>query len=102
MQNVILGAGVGSGDITDCIDFAVLDRGQLPWWIDALKEAETDVRRLRGQLEALLLDQPRHCGMCERPVSGRPDRRYCSATCRQRGRRAGIAPAANAQENDSH
>jgi hypothetical protein len=49
-----------------------------------LRYAETRVRRLRKQVEARLAEaEPRMCARCRRPVTGRPDRKYCSDRCRQ-------------------
>ena len=92
MGDIVLGAGVGPGDVREHIPLSQLDREQFPWWIDALREAEASIRRLRGQLEAVLADDGRRCPVCDAAVTGRADRRYCGATCRQRARRATVGP----------
>jgi hypothetical protein len=60
-----------------------------PWMIGALREAEARARRLRRQVEQRLGEaQSRPCARCSKPVTGRPDRRYCSDRCRQGAHRA--------------
>lgn len=64
-----------------------LDRAQMPEWIEQLREAETNVRLLRHQILALLSGEERHCPICDKAVTGKANRVYCGATCRQRARR---------------
>ena len=55
-----------------------------PWMVDELRKGEAAVRRLRRQLEQRLAgEKPRGCARCGHPVTGRPDRKYCSDRCRQ-------------------
>jgi hypothetical protein len=55
-----------------------------PWMADALREAEARVRRLRRQVEDRLAGaEARQCARCRKPLTGRPDRKFCSDTCRQ-------------------
>lgn len=59
---------------------AVLDREMLAY----LRAAESGARRLRLQIEAkLAAAEPRLCAKCERPLTGRADRKFCSSRCRQ-------------------
>ena len=55
-----------------------------PWMAGLLREAEARVRRLRRDVEQRLAGgDPRKCARCRRPFTGRPDRKFCSDTCRQ-------------------
>jgi hypothetical protein len=94
MESIVLHTGGGRyfdpfGPPTN-LDPSRLDREQLPWWIENLKEAEANIRRLRGRLEAILDGSERRCPVCDTAVTGRADQLYCGATCRQRARRAQI------------
>ncbi len=71
----------------DEVQWDTLDRSQLPLWIDLLREGEQGLRQLRLRLEALDAGQDRRCAVCGEPITGRADRAYCGATCRQRARR---------------
>jgi len=71
----------------DVIDYEAVDREQMPRWIDGLRQAESSLRRLRTQLEAILTDSERRCPVCDTAVTGRADQVYCGATCRQRAHR---------------
>ena len=63
--------------------------GNLDWWIEELRNAETSVRLLRKRLEALRDGTaPRVCPGCGKPVTGRADAVYCGTTCRVRAHRA--------------
>lgn len=86
METIVLSAGVGQ-DIEEHIDLSRLDREQFGWWIAALREAEADIRHLRRRLEDERDATSRRCLVCDIAVTGRADRVYCSATCRQRARR---------------
>jgi len=87
MTDTVMTAGV-LPDAAIHLELSRLDREQMPWWIEALREAETNIRRLRGQLEAVLTNEDRHCPVCGTAVTGRADQVYCGAACRQRARRA--------------
>lgn len=94
MTRLVLAAGAAepvSDDDPNPIDLSRLDREQLPWWIDHLKQAEASTRQLRRQLESLLAGDSRLCPVCDRAVTGRQDRIYCGAACRQRARRTALA-----------
>jgi len=92
----IIRSSMGGGDLGDEIDLSAwwdltrLSSETLDWAIPALRVAETRARRLRGQLEAVRLDNGRTCPVCNKAVTGRADQRYCGATCRQRARRAAV------------
>ena len=79
---------IGVADAGAGPDLSRVDREQLPWMIDHLREAEADVRRLRKRLEAELGGTDRSCPVCGDAVTGRADQVYCGPTCRQRARRA--------------
>ncbi len=70
------------------IDPSRLERERLAEWINHLREAEANTRRLRRHLEALDSDAARTCPECGTAVTGRADQVFCGATCRQRARRA--------------
>ena len=93
MDDVVSHAGVGL-DINDHIPLSQLDRAQFAWWIDRLQEAETSNRRLRGQLEAILAGEDRRCPVCDKPVTGRADQKFCGGTCRQRACRTAARASA--------
>ena len=86
LLNVVQGAGVHEV-VFDRLDLSRLDREQLPRCVEELRRAETEVRRLRGRIEAFLADSERRCPVCDTAVTGRADQVYCGATCRQRARR---------------
>jgi hypothetical protein len=88
MTNLVTSAGIGRG-IEQHVDLSRLDREQIPRWIDTLREAEANIRHLRGQLTAILQNSGRSCPVCDTAVTGPVDGTYRSATCRQRARRAG-------------
>jgi hypothetical protein len=71
-------------------DFAKLDRQKLPGWIEHLRKAEANTRILRRRLEDELSEASPTCGACGVRLTGRRDRRYCSASCRQRNHRSRI------------
>ena len=73
MDDAVSRAGVGS-DVSKRIPLSQLDREQFPWWIAHLRQAETDIRQLRGQLEGLLAESCRRCPVCGVAVTGRADR----------------------------
>lgn len=55
-----------------------------PEMVVYLREAEARIRRLRRQVEDRLAEaEPRPCARCRKPVTGRPDRKFCSDRCRQ-------------------
>ncbi len=91
MRGVVQGAGI-SEVFFGRLDLSRLDRERLPWCIEELRKGEAEVRRFRGRIEAFLADSERHCPACGAVVTGRADRRYCGATCRQRARRAAAGP----------
>jgi hypothetical protein len=63
------------------------------WMADALREAEARVRLLRRSVEQRLADaDPRPCPQCRKPITGRPDKMYCSGRCRQEAHRTRHAP----------
>lgn len=68
-------------------DLAKLDRPSLPCLIGELRQAETEVRRLRKRLEALHNQVDRPCPQCGRAVAGRADAVYCSTDCRVKAHR---------------
>ncbi len=70
------------------VDLSRLDRERFPEWIAVLRSAEANTRALRHRLEDAFVGTERHCPVCDVAVTGRADRVYCSATCRQRARRA--------------
>jgi hypothetical protein len=81
MDNVVLDASlVGFPES----DFPKLDRTNLDYWIDTLRQGEAQVRRLRKRLEALRDGGERVCGRngCSRNIFGRSDALYCSTDCR--------------------
>jgi hypothetical protein len=70
-----------------------LDRSQVPALIESLRVKERQVRELRTRLESMLAGEERRCEQCGDVMGGRPDRRYCGATCRQRANRAARQPS---------
>jgi hypothetical protein len=70
------------------IQYDQLDREQMPQWITSMRTAEGVLRRHRERLEATLAQSDRRCPVCDTAVTGRTDRVYCGATCRQRARRS--------------
>jgi len=86
MTEVVLGADIGD-DAASLLGLSQLNREHFPWWIAALKAAETNLRALRTRLEEAVAMQERRCRVCGGVVSGRADRVYCGSTCRQRARR---------------
>jgi len=70
------------------VDLSRLDREHFPEWIAALRSAEAHTRALRQRLEDALVGVERQCPVCRVILTGRSDRVYCSATCRQKARRA--------------
>lgn len=87
MNNVVMMAR--SCDVP-IADLDKLDRRQLPFWIEALREAEASTRLLRRRLESMVEGTSRTCPICSRDVVGRADRTYCGATCRKRAGRAAL------------
>jgi hypothetical protein len=57
MTDAVMMADVG--DLVDHIELSQLDREQFPRWIRALSEAELNARRLREQLEGILVQPSR-------------------------------------------
>lgn len=53
----------------------------LPYYIEAAREAEANAREMRAWLESLQQSE-RVCLTCGDPLHGRADRRYCSGACR--------------------
>jgi len=89
MTNTAIAAHVHD-DLWSDADLAALDRSQVESWVVELREAERSVRRLRKRLAALVdfeASAGTACDVCEAPMVGRSDRRYCSAACRQRAYR---------------
>lgn len=86
MTEVVLGANIGD-NAASLLSLSHLKREHFPWWIAALKAAETNLRALRTRLEEMVAMQERRCPVCDAVVSGRADRVYCGSTCRQRARR---------------
>lgn len=67
-----------------------LDPANFAWYVDELAKAERSARRLRKRLAALIDPPPPNaatCSVCSGPMVGRADRRFCSASCRQRAHR---------------
>jgi hypothetical protein len=67
-----------------------------PEHAELLRAAEARIRLLRRDVEDRLSGaEVRRCAWCRRPVTGRPDRRYCTNTCRQMAyrQRAGMSPS---------
>ncbi len=54
-----------------------------PWMVPALKDAEARVRLLRIAVEHRLAGIGPLCLRCRRPMTGRVDKVFCSARCRQ-------------------
>jgi hypothetical protein len=75
-------------DVPVYIALAELDRGRLPWYIDMLREAESNAKRLRLQLQALHAGSAGCCPGCGTAVT-RVDHVYCGARCRQSAGRSG-------------
>jgi hypothetical protein len=73
-------------------DLDGVSRVNLERWTRQLRDRETQLRQIRKQLEALQSKDSRACPVCGRPVAGRPDKVYCSASCRIRAHR-GSKPA---------
>jgi len=102
LEDVVLGADIS----TDLDSPWFADVTAEVWMVAELRRAEAGIRRLRRQLEQRLGGgQPRHCAKCRQPVTGRPDRLYCSDRCRQAAHRSrharkldpglpGLAPSA--------
>jgi hypothetical protein len=88
LEYVVLSANVGID--LDSAEWIHADVTAQLWMVAELRRAETSARRLRGQLEQRLpgaADPPRHCARCGDPLSGRPDKLYCSSRCRQEAHR---------------
>jgi hypothetical protein len=59
------------------------------WMVAALKDAEARVRLLRMAVEARLAGgRPFRCDWCHGLMTGRLDKAFCSARCRQANHRA--------------
>src|ERR1022692_3053155 len=91
MTNVVQGAYVGDLAMWPESELAKLDLANVAWWATELRAAEASIRRLRKRLLKLASPDaaaPMSCEECEGPMSGRSDRRFCSAACRQRAYRS--------------
>jgi RNA polymerase-binding transcription factor DksA len=82
-----LSAEFGPDSLLTQVQWDQLDRSQVPTWIELVRDGERQLRQLRSRLEALQEGDARRCAACGQPISGRADRRYCGATCRQRSHR---------------
>jgi hypothetical protein len=75
-------------DVPVYIALSQLDRERLPRYIDMLRQTESNAKRLRSQLEALLAGSSGCCPGCGTAVT-RADHVYCGALCHQRSGRSG-------------
>ena len=69
-------------------DLSRIDREQISQMVAHLQGAERTVRDLRRHLEAARDHREvQRCAECGRSVTGRAEKKYCGATCRQRAKR---------------
>ena len=89
VRRTVLGLEVTTSSLETAISWRSVHPppDELDSWIQTLRSAETDLRYFRQRLEALQDGIERTCPVCSTAVTGRSDRVYCGATCRQRARR---------------
>jgi hypothetical protein len=84
LAEVILSVTLADGAALDSlVDRSPIERRHL----DLAREAELRLRRLRLEIKAHLANARDGLCHCGKPLKGRSDQVYCSATCREEARR---------------